>query len=564
MQVSFLNDGECSKMEDSLSRVSRQKFETTQMKRSTYLSQLLSVLTEGVLPLISIITSLVNSLELFLQGEIGLGCVSIFIFILPTFLVVFFYLENMFHRENKLKEIGLIVGLGPFMRWICLVRLLAHKLRESRMEDLDDLETFVFATNMIDGIFQASVQILWLMYLIAVDIFPLPFVTFKTREVTDLFGNTLELPVVSGYTLYTSVLILVKNLYQLWKMFYPVADRESSVLQPENHSFLKSIYLSTLLVLFTASTVVYRLLSYFTLILHLNFFLIPSLGIMMGSLVLHIVLRGMSDRFYVETSKMDVFLSAVCSSILPTPTSSCIRAHNLLQAHTLITNLLLFIALGVALFFNLDYWVPIVKRPDNLIISSSAFFTNCMLAICLFPVSYIFYYLYQREIPHFKSLNTSIFWKNKRPTIPLFFTIFLFLFVFTVLFLLLILGLYSSSHCDPSQHPLRHGILTPTSDGLLVECHVNYEPTPARGLYCMWFFGPQGIIHLLPLYFKQMHGSSNLGSHSSNDLGRGKQPSPQTFLRGLAGIECVHKNRSLPLCSVALTGSCDIKASLLD
>ena len=81
------------------------------MARTAYLHAVMSVVTEAILPVVSIVASLLNVLQLFLLGEFYLGWVGLALFLLPTFLpALFYYLENMFHRENKLLELGLITG----------------------------------------------------------------------------------------------------------------------------------------------------------------------------------------------------------------------------------------------------------------------------------------------------------------------------------------------------------------------------------------------------------------------------------------------------------------------
>merc|ERR1719187_2583370 len=102
-------------------------------------------------------------------------------------------------------------------------------------------------------------------------------------------------------------------------------------------------------------------MSYLLLYVHLNIFLMPAMAIVLLSFAFHILLRGLSNKFYVETTKMDVFLTACCCSLVPTPTSQNIRAHNLLQAHTLLTNLLLMICMSVCMFLSMDYSLPIIN-----------------------------------------------------------------------------------------------------------------------------------------------------------------------------------------------------------
>ena len=70
----------------------------TSSHRKSYLGSLLAVLTDGLLPLLSLLFSAYNTAELFLvdtsYGWLGLG-----LFCLPSVLVLLFYVENMLHRS---------------------------------------------------------------------------------------------------------------------------------------------------------------------------------------------------------------------------------------------------------------------------------------------------------------------------------------------------------------------------------------------------------------------------------------------------------------------------------
>ena len=103
------------------------------------------------------------------------------------------------------------------------MRLLIIRLSNEDTEaaEVEDLTNFIFASKMIDGIFQTSVQIIWLLYLIAIEIYPFPLFNMTTKEVKDWFGNVVSVPVVSSLTLYSSLAVLVKNLSELWMYHLP-------------------------------------------------------------------------------------------------------------------------------------------------------------------------------------------------------------------------------------------------------------------------------------------------------------------------------------------------------
>ena len=116
-----------------------------------------------MLPAVSVVSSLINVLELFFLGEFYLGCVGVTLFLLPTLLVLSFYLENMFHRPGRLLETALILVFGPFLRLLASLRLITMKLNPETGQTADqrDLERFTTATatKVIDGVFQTAVQV---------------------------------------------------------------------------------------------------------------------------------------------------------------------------------------------------------------------------------------------------------------------------------------------------------------------------------------------------------------------------------------------------------------------
>ena len=373
---------------------------------------------------------------------------------------------------------------GPFLRWFCSVRLLIFRLSNGgSSSEMSDLEKFISATRMIDGIFMTSVQIIWMLYLIAIDVYPIPLFTMETKEVKDFFGNVIEVPVVSSLNLYTNLAVLVKNLSQLWMTNFPRSTTQSGSETVALHvtTGVWWIFLQwCILILFVLTGVMYRLMCYLLLYVHLNIFMMPAMAIILLSFVLHILLRGLSNRFYVETSKMDVFLTACCCSLVPTPTSSNIRAHNLLQAHTVLTNLVMMICMGVCMFLSIDYSLPIINRPWRLRYSSTYFFNYCLVVIILLPLSLLLYMFFKVAMG-VKGQRKTMFWSNKRPTCLAISSAILSTVLLAVLVLINILGRFSSSHCHLPADIDLHGLVQSqhTGIGLSVQCHHNYRPVPA-------------------------------------------------------------------------------------
>jgi hypothetical protein len=144
--------------------------ETTEQGRSQYRAAILAVFTDGLLPLVSLVLSGYNTAELFFIDR-ALGGVGLALFCFPSLLVLLYYAENLLHRERAMLEAGLILALGPLLRWLASAHLLLLRLGGGQLPPgHQDLIGFATATRIIDGVFQGSVQIVWLLYLIATEV----------------------------------------------------------------------------------------------------------------------------------------------------------------------------------------------------------------------------------------------------------------------------------------------------------------------------------------------------------------------------------------------------------
>ena len=102
----------------------------TDASRGRYIANLFAIITEGLLPGTSLIFAIINVSEFLLDMKLdlfGFG-VSLAIFFAPSILALLYYAENMQHRERKWLESGMIIALGPMLRFLFSVRLLMAKL----------------------------------------------------------------------------------------------------------------------------------------------------------------------------------------------------------------------------------------------------------------------------------------------------------------------------------------------------------------------------------------------------------------------------------------------------
>merc|ERR1719495_2933428 len=493
----------------------------TNASRGRYISNLFAIMIEGLLPGTSLIFAIINMSEFLLDMNYLFG-VSLAIFLAPSILALLYYAENMQHREKKWLEAGLIIALGPLLRFLFSVRLLKAKLGNADLnqsQDFLDLQAIATATRVIDGVFQGSLQIVWLFYLIARGIhpLPLPYPDLKTTQpFMDSLGNYISLPVLSSFGLYPTMAVLVKNLFQYWRQHHLKAtteDGSTTVLVEENITSFKTFRRCLWLSLFILCACLFRLGTYALLVLHFNFFFLLPVGVcLVGSLLLHILLRG-SDRFYVRTSQMDVLLTAVCCCLVPTPVNSHVREHNLLQVHSAFTNLLLLLVLFLAVFFSLDYNRPIVKRSEKVDYPSSTFFNLTFTTSLLVPLSALLYAIFKWDTILSDVPRVTIFWRNKVITPLAKFLILATGILVAAHLLLTILGRMSSNFCEPPV--ILHGCFSPSPNGSQLSCHPSFQPSQEGFITCAWFFGPQGVVEITPLYYHEHHQVITLRSYST-------------------------------------------------
>merc|ERR1719462_494846 len=454
--------------------------------------------------------------------ELDLFGFSLAIFFAPSILALLYYAENMQHRERKWLEVGMIIALGPLLRFLFSIRLLMAKLGKADLnqsQDFLDLQAIATVTRVIDGVFQGSLQIVWLVYLIAIGQhpFPLPYPGFKTTHpIKDWQGNSISFPAISSFGLYPTMAVLVKNLFQYWRQHHVKAtteDGSATVLVEENITSFQTFRRCLWLSLFIFCTCLFRLGTYALLILHFDFFFLKPVGVcLIGSLLLHILLRG-SDRFYVRTSQMDVLLTAVCCCLVPTPVNSHVRAHNLLQVHSAFTNLLLLLALLLTVFFSLDYSRPIVGRSELVDYPSSTFFNLTFATSLLVPLSALLYAIFKWDTMLSDVPRVTIFWRNKVITPLAKFLILATGFLGAAHLLLTILGRKSSNYCEPPV--ILNGSFSPSPCGSQLLCAPSFKSSQEGFITCARFFGPQGVVEISPLYYHEHHCVITLRSYST-------------------------------------------------
>merc|ERR1712240_189754 len=164
--------------------------------------------------------------------------------------------------------------------------------------------------------------------------------------------------------------------------------------------------------------------------------------------------------------------------------------------------LLLLLALLLAVFFSLDYSRPIVQRSE-VDYPSSTFFNLTFATSLLVPLSALLYAIFKWDTILSDVPRVTIFWRNKVIT-PL--AKFLILATGILLaghLLLTILGRKSSNYCEPPV--ILNGSFSPSPCGSPLLCAPSYRASQGGFITCAWFFGPQGVVEISPLYYREHH-----------------------------------------------------------
>ena len=85
----------------------------------------------------------------------------------------------------------------------------------------------------------------------------------------------------------------------------------------------------------------------------------------------------------------------------------------------------------------------------------------------------------------------------------------------------------SSNYCEPPV--ILHGNFSPSPLGSQLSCHPSFKPSQQGKLTCAWFFGPQGVVDISPIFYEEHPHVIILRSYSTLacvPLGQGQVISP--------------------------------------
>jgi len=187
---------------------------------------------------------------------------------------------------------------------------------------------------------------------------------------------------------------------------------------------------------------------------------------------------------------------------------------------------------------------------------SSTFFNLTFASSLLVPLSAILYAIFKwdtilSDVPRWRNCfehlisniwaRVTIFWRNKVITPLAKFLILATGILVAAHLLLTILGRMSSNYCEPPV--ILHGSFSPSPFGSQLSCHPSFKPSQQGKLTCAWFFGPQGVVDISPIFYEEHPHVIILGKVKSNLL---SQQSLQVYLG----------KRAVYLCKETATGRC--------
>jgi len=303
---------------------------------------------------------------------------------LPTVFLVIHFLLNFTKRRLWYAELTFLLLFGPAVDWIIY---LARLIKGEKAIFMDkELEKFLFIAKIVNGVIEASLQLIWTLLLISIKVRPLPWA--EMTQIPDLVGNSLPVP-ASTLSIIFSCISIIKSLAYFWNK-YGVARSDTTITETTRCRLLVPPILAT--------SMIFRLGCLVIFAVYLNIYTMAILGI---SLVTFNLLRLFRTCFE-DSCALGETVSGFANSILPTPSSTDQRSHNLYMLHDLFTSSIYLSFLIIIQLLNLDYSHPYYKRLNNLIIGHNEFLVMIGIIITIMII-----HCFLRFVFYLVNINTS-------------------------------------------------------------------------------------------------------------------------------------------------------------
>lgn len=347
-------------------------------KRNQTLEKIQSVVMDIALPACDNVTDVIMVVGLYTMPSYRVFSYwTMGLLYLPTVFLVIHYLLNFTKRHRWYAELPFLIFFGPTVDWVIyLVRL----VKGEKANQVDkEVDKFLYIAKIVNGVIEASLQLIWTILLITIKVKPLPWTDMT--NIPDLVGNSVPIP-ASTLSIIFSAISIIKSLAYFWNR-YGVVRNDGSLPEDNSCSFLVLPILAT--------SMIFRLGCLVMFTVYLNIYTMAVLGL---SLVAFNIIRLFRTCFE-ESCALGETVSGFANSILPTPSSSDQRSHNLYLLHDLVTSSLYLCFLIIIQVLNLNYSHPFYKRLDNLIIGHTEFLVMIGIIIAIIATNCILRFIFQ-------------------------------------------------------------------------------------------------------------------------------------------------------------------------
>merc|ERR1719187_130193 len=144
---------------------------------------------------------------------------------LPTVFLVIHYFLNLAKKRRWYVELPSLIMFGPAVDWIIyLTRLVKGK---PDIEVDKEVDKFLYIAKIVNGVIEASLQLIWTLLLISIKVRPLPW--SEMTHIPDLVGNSLPVP-ASTLSIIFSCISIIKSLAYFWNK-YGVARSDTNITE---------------------------------------------------------------------------------------------------------------------------------------------------------------------------------------------------------------------------------------------------------------------------------------------------------------------------------------------
>ena len=188
------------------------------------------IIFDIILPFGDTISDILFIMDLFMRS-FQFAVISLCILYAPICVIVMHYVELHASRAKpiwrKAIEICCLVIFGPVIDSLSAIAFLVKGRGETKGTKMD-IENLFLVAKYSNGIIESCLQLIWNIFLITIQVNPLPWSDSSFVPFTDAAGNTIHFPVAT-FSLVMSLVSVMKNLFRLWSSHY--SQQESTTAE---------------------------------------------------------------------------------------------------------------------------------------------------------------------------------------------------------------------------------------------------------------------------------------------------------------------------------------------